>query len=326
MACRFLLPIVVATAWLASACGSDSDSPAGTSNVGGSGAGAHGGSGGVAGSGAQGGTAGASPTGGAGGAPGALCPSPLPSSWIFCDDFESAGAVADRYFEYDDNGGDFVPVSSEAHSGSHSMQVSWQQGEVGAGALHVTFGRNPLGSVVRPDEDFGEIYWRVYLLNQPGWVGSPDKLTRATAFAAADWSQAMIAHLWSSGDVLMGDPASCVSGSTVQCVGYNDFAHLSWLGQMPGVTPLFATEAAGVWRCVEGHVRLNTPGASDGVFEFWIDGQLEAARSDLDWRGSWQDYGINAAFFENYWNAGSPVEQKRYFDDIAIAVEPLGCP
>ena len=32
--------------------------------------------------------------------------------WIFCDDFESAGPLVahGRYFEYGDNGGDFVPL------------------------------------------------------------------------------------------------------------------------------------------------------------------------------------------------------------------------
>ena len=135
----------------------------------------------------------------------------------------------------------------------------------------------------------------------------------------------MIAHLWSKGDVLIGDPAGCVSGSSVRCSGYNDFSQLDWLGQMPGDTPIFSTEDSGRWRCVEGHVRLNTPGSSDGVFELWIDDALEARRTDLDWRGSYTSYGINAVFFENYWNEGSPVEQRRWFDDIAIATERIGC-
>ncbi|MBW2459127.1 MAG: hypothetical protein JRI68_31810 [Deltaproteobacteria bacterium] len=79
------------------------------------------------------------------------------------------------------------------------------------------------------------------------------------------------------------------------------------------------------WRFIEGHARLNDPGSANGVFEFWIDDNLEASRSDMDWRGSWTEYGINAVFFENYWNSGSPVEQRRYFDDIAIATVRIGC-
>lgn len=253
-----------------------------------------------------------------------LCPNPLPGDWIFCDDFEAPN-VAARYFEFSDNAGDFRRVATQAASGSYSMEVVWQSGEVSAGGFKVTFGRNPIGSQMRSGEDFNEVYWRMRVKHQTGWVGSPAKLSRATVFSASDWSQAMIAHLWSSGDVLLGDPASCVVGGAVQCSGYNDFANLDWLGQMPGTTPIFSTADAGQWRCVEGHLRLNTPGASDGVFEFWIDGNLESSRSNFDWRDTWTTYGINAVFFENYWNAGAGTELRRWFDDIAIATVPIGC-
>lgn len=260
--------------------------------------------------------------GAGGGAP--RCPAPLPDSWIFCDDFES-GDVASRYFEFSEDDGDFRRVEGTAASGSHSMEVVWQPGEVGAGGMKVTFGRNPIGTMHRTDEDFDEVYWRMRVRHEEGWEGSPAKLSRATAFSQSDWSQAMIAHLWSSGDVLIGDPAACVSGTAVRCSGYNDFDELEWLGQMPGSTPIFSTADSGRWRCVEGHVRLNTPGESDGVFEFWIDDAIEASESDMNWRDSWTDYGINAVFFENYWNDGSPREQRRWFDDIAIATTRIGC-
>ncbi len=254
----------------------------------------------------------------------ARCPAALPADWIFCDDFEAPN-VAARYFEFSDDGGDFRRVATEAASGSYSMEVLWQSGEVSAGGMKVTFGRNPIGTQYRTSEDFTDIYWRMRVKHQTGWVGSPAKLSRATVFSASNWSQAMIAHLWSAGDVLLGDPAGCVVGGTVQCSGYNDFGNLDWLGQMPGTTPMFSTADAGRWRCVEGHLRLNTPGASDGVFEFWIDGNLESSRSNFDWRGTWTTYGINAVFFENYWNAGAGTELRRWFDDIVIATVPIGC-
>lgn len=325
--------IVVSTS-LVVACGGDDESgtPTGGTTVttdGGTGGaatgvGGSGGTGGTAtGSGGLGGQGGTTSQGG--GAVGELCPDPLPASWIFCDDFESSDPVADRYFEFGDDDGDFARVATESMSGSHSMETIFQASEVGAGGMKVTFGHNPIGTQYRTSEDFDDIYWRMYLKNQAGWTGSPAKLSRATVFAASDWSQAMIAHLWSSDDVLLGDPAGCVSGGSVQCSGYNDFANLQWLGQMPGTTPIFSTAASGVWRCIEGHARLNTPGSADGVFEFWIDGQLQNQRTDLDWRGTYTAYGINAVFFENYWNSGSPVEQRRYFDDIVIATEQIGC-
>ncbi|HHK41020.1 MAG TPA: hypothetical protein ENJ50_01265, partial [Planctomycetaceae bacterium] len=204
----------------------------------------------------------------------------------------------DRYWE-SSNDPSFHVIDTEAASGSRSVEVRWEQGQIGAGGLKVAFGRNPAfygsGTHYRPNEDFDEIYWRMRVKHQPGWPDiGPDKLSRATMMVAKDWSQGMIAHLWSQGVVLIGDPASCVTGGMVNCVGYNDFEQLDWLGWLVGVTEIFSAVDSGQWRCVEGHVVLNTPGVSDGVFEFWIDGQAEAVATDLDWRGTYTDYGINA--------------------------------
>ena len=252
--------------------------------------------------------------------------------WIFCDDFESTGPLVapGRYFEYGDDEGDFAPVDGVGVANSRGMRTRWQAGEVGAGGFKLAFGRNPntyMDRGIEPERDFREIYYRMYLRHQPGWRGSPAKLSRATVFTAAeDWSQAMIAHLWSdSQERLLLDPASCVTGDQIQCQGYNDFDHLQWLGFLSGQTPIFSTGDSGAWRCVEVHVRLNDPGRANGVQEFWIDGRLEARRDELDFVGDYTAYAINAIFFENYWNAGSPTAQERYFDNIVVSTGRIGC-
>ena len=67
-----------------------------------------------------------------------------------------------------------------------------------------------------------------------------------------------------------------------------------------------------------------TPGSRDGMFELWVDGKLEAARTDLDWHGAWDDYAIDAVFLENYWNQGSVKKQVRWFDNFLISIKPIG--
>ncbi|HEB62892.1 MAG TPA: hypothetical protein ENJ07_00255 [Gammaproteobacteria bacterium] len=253
------------------------------------------------------------------------CPSPLPESWIFCDDFEAGEPNSNTYFELNLNSGNFHLTTDQSASGNHSMEVQWDTGMVEAGNLKVTFGDAPMKTIYRSDEQFDEVYWRMYVRHQDGWQGSPDKLSRATMFVENNWSQGMIAHLWSAGDVLLGDPAHCIADDVPICTKYNDFIHLKWLGQMRGETPIFSSSDAGQWRCIEGRVRLNTPGLNDGIFEFWIDDNLESSRSDLNWRGAYTDHGINAVFFENYWNAGAPEPLKRWFDDLAIATTRIGC-
>ncbi len=135
----------------------------------------------------------------------------------------------------------------------------------------------------------------------------------------------MISHVWSSDDALTLDPASGVRGDRVVTTQYNDFDNLHWLGNRPASRiKLFSPEESGRWVCVEAHVKLNTPGKSDGVNQLWIDGRLEAERTGLDWRGSYTGHGINAVFLETYWNAGSPVSQSRWIDNFVISTDPIG--
>ncbi|MDQ3142543.1 MAG: T9SS type A sorting domain-containing protein, partial [Bacteroidota bacterium] len=76
-------------------------------------------------------------------------------------------------------------------------------------------------------------------------------------------------------------------------------------------------------------VKLNNPGQKNGIFEFWINDTLQASATNLDWHSTWNsdpnNLHINAVFFENYWNSGSPVDQERYFDNLVISTKPIPC-
>src|SRR5881296_3082860 len=106
---------------------------------------------------------------------------------------------------------------------------------------------------------------------------------------------------------------------------YNDWGHMRWLGQVRGATPLYADSAAGRWRCVEAHVRLNDPGRSNGVFELWVDTTLDVQKAGLNWVGGFDAYGINAVFLENYWNAGAAQPEERYLDNFIVSEQRIGC-
>jgi len=214
------------------------------------------------------------------------------------------------------------------------MRATFGAAQVSAGSIKLAFGRTP-DPYFRPvdggTKDYREIYWRFYLRNAPTWTGGGgDKLSRVTAFATANWAQAMIGHVWSGSggdkDYLTLDPASGTDDSgALKTTTYNDFTNFRWLGLARSTTPIFATNRVGQWYCIEAHVKLNTPGQSDGLFDLWIDGQLEANRTGLNWVGNYSAYGMNAVFLENYWNAGSPAAQERYFDDFVVSTARVGC-
>ena len=249
--------------------------------------------------------------------------------WIFCDDFEDGTALVrpGRYFAYGNANNNFTLTDGVGYNGSKGMKAAWSAGQIDAGGLQLTFGRNPMSSNgINTTIDYKEIYYRMYMKLQTGWTGNPFKLSRAIVFSASDWSEAAIAHIWNGSTThLKVEPASCVSGGTVQCAGYNDFAHLQWLGGADSVTAIFDGTHNNQWYCIEAHVRLNDPGQSNGVQEFWIDGNLEARVTNLNFVGTYTAYGINAIFFENYWNTGAPKAEERYFDNIVVSTQPIGC-
>jgi len=254
-----------------------------------------------------------------------VLPMPADPAVLFADDFARAPG-AGRYFEYNAQKGSFVwDAEAGLGGGGGAMRARFEPGQVEAGSLKVVFGKNPFGRGPRPSEIFSDIFWRVYVKHEAGWQGSPAKLARATAMAGTDWSQGLIAHVWSGKEpVLVIDPATGITDGRKVTTRYNDFSHLRWLGLRRGRTPLFATGESGRWVCIESRVRVNTPGRSDGMFSLWVDGRLEAERTDLDWHGAWRDYGVNAVFLENYWNGGSVRRQARWFDGFVVSTTSVG--
>lgn len=209
-----------------------------------------------------------------------------------------------------------------------SLCMHYPKGHRGIGNRKLFFGDSPVyrEKALRRGERFTDVYWRIYVKHPRGWTGGdPAKMSRATSLTSARWSQAMIAHVWGSGDGVTLDPASGVRDGSVVTRMYNDFRRLRWLGNNPG-SPfrIHAPEEAGRWVAVESRARLNAPGKSDGLNVLWIDGLFQTDRRDLDWVGDYTGHGINAVFLEAYWNRTSPVTQSRYFDEFVVSTKPIG--
>ena len=245
------------------------------------------------------------------------------ASVIWADDFD-----AESWKEaYAEKGGDLTNQVRLGRKGK-ALHMRYPKGHRGKGGCKVFFGDSPAypAKALRSGRTFDDIYWRFYVKHQAGWQGGgPAKLSRATSIAGPRWSQAMIAHVWSSGESLTLDPASGIKDDQLVTTRYNDFANLRWMGNKPvSKFKIHATSESGRWVCVEARAKLNTPGKKDGENQLWIDGKLEAERVNLDWRGRFDRKGINAVFLEAYWNDGSPVDQSRWIDHFVIATEPIG--
>jgi hypothetical protein len=100
---------------------------------------------------------------------------------------------------------------------------------------------------------------------------------------------------------------------------------MQWLGKRDGATQIYAASNVDRWICIETRMKLNTPGSSNGEMSLWVDGQLDAQASNLNFRGSYTGYGINSVMIENYVNSGAPRIQSRSFDNFVVSRTRIGC-
>jgi hypothetical protein len=291
------------------------------------------------------------------------------ADWLFWDDFESGDLS--RYGSYNKggkNGPDqFIPFPGIGLGGSQGMRAEFREADgeqYTNGSLHTFFGALPPGAsafkpVAAKDEYLTEVYARFYFKCDEKWdFGGADKLCRMTSMQGSNYSQSMIAHIWSTGhrdpgarttghylgldpamgiDVSNGNARSLREGganhpptnSKLITTRYNDFENLSWRGATRIPIPFFDAEHVGRWYCIEMRVKLNTPGQSNGIFEVWVDDALQVSLTDINWIGSCEVgpgklYGINAFYLENFCNNGVKGTQVRYFDNLVISRKKIG--
>lgn len=79
------------------------------------------------------------------------------------------------------------------------------------------------------------------------------------------------------------------------------------------------------WYSIEQYVKLNTPGAADGVLKGWIDGRLAYERTNLRYR-SVPDLRIESVWMNVYHGgiAKAPADLTLYIDNVVIAREYIG--
>ncbi len=248
--------------------------------------------------------------------------------WLWCDDFESDSSLEQNYFDVERAGGRLKVASDAAFGGTSSLKGTYIPSDTGAGSIKLSFGATPVAPKRYTDQKFDEVYWRFYMRTSANWTGNGYKVTRATVFSASNWSQAAIGHLWDDSPSKLGmalDPVSGVVGGNVVTTKYNDFDNMKWLGKVDGPTQVYAPENRGIWTCVEVHMKLNASGASDGLLEYWVNDKSEAQAKNLNFRGSYTQYGINAILMENYRNDPAAQTQDRYFDNFVVSKQRIGC-
>jgi hypothetical protein len=159
----------------------------------------------------------------------------------------------------------------------------------------------------------------------PGFAGMPSYTARGcypSTEAAPGWSARMLFEPSGFGGLPQGQ---------VQ-IGYYTY-HLNQAGTC-GDFMLWNDNGVlnqNQWYCVEGRVKLNTPGEADGVLEGWVDNEPAFRQNGLAFRRATEDWLDVRTFWLDIYFGGSIIPNDRNLtmriDDLAVSdTGRLGCP
>lgn len=80
------------------------------------------------------------------------------------------------------------------------------------------------------------------------------------------------------------------------------------------------------WYRIDQQVKMNTPGAYDGILRGWVDGTLAMERTDLRFRDSGHDDIKVESFWVNVYHGGgntTPTDTAVYLDELTLSESPI---
>jgi hypothetical protein len=224
--------------------------------------------------------------------------------WLWCDGFESGEALTVNYQDVSTNG--MSVVTGEAFEGTHSLRQSYTQGQVDAGWII------RVNNAGFPDH----VFMRWYHKFETGFQGFPPKMARIRdRLRSGDWSSPYAVHCWLENDGVLALDVAAANSTQANSAG--------WLAIARSSFSFADTRNIGRWICFEMEMKLNTPGATDGLYRLWADDSLVAERTSVDLRGSTTGK-INEVMLDCYWNGGSPKVQSRYYDNFVVSTQKIG--
>jgi len=170
-----------------------------------------------------------------------------------------------------------------------------------------TGGRNMADHNFGPNKSgYNELWLRYYIKPLAGYVYGAQKMVNFNSTEAG------------SGGISLGGPGSPFNtGGFEMCTWWdcNNTGEIYYYRQNQG-TPYMLKDHLGVWSYVEMHIKVNTPGQKNGVWELWVNDcgangvctgspTLRARFTTVEWQGPTENKQIKSVWFENWANPGS---------------------
>lgn len=83
------------------------------------------------------------------------------------------------------------------------------------------------------------------------------------------------------------------------------------------------TFSKGVWHTLKQRIKLNTPGASDGIIQVWFNGKIVYFRTNYKFRNYGDTWKIDNFYFSSFFGGNAPLwsavkDEYIYFDNFRI--------
>lgn len=249
---------------------------------------------------------------------------------MLCEDFDTVDDPTTDLSQWNVLGNRFgIEADETSAPDDQVLRMSLIPGEgTFGGWVTLRFGDGPDAPAVdSPEGRYDEIWLRYRLRTAGDWPGhTAGDIGEIAAMNGENWGLAADLNLYVDNQFRMHPRAwTCIFDGAQACDGQNDWGGtLDMLWSTATDFVLTGADSAGQWQCVEARMRLNEPSATDGEAEVWVDGTRVFLRQNIDWRGTWDEYGINAIRFTNYANA-SGGQRDFFIDDVVGATERVGC-
>ncbi|MHC4740136.1 MAG: heparin lyase I family protein, partial [Planctomycetota bacterium] len=236
----------------------------------------------------------------------------LHPEWIFCDDFETEQDLSVNYHDTDGGDSGMSVTTNDPYSGTYSLEQYYTTDQVNAGWITRYIGDNP--HLASPGDKIDEVYYRFYHKFEDGFTGLPPKMARLKIFRTpTDWDGGLAVYQWIDTSKLVAD------------IRTYDGSGYSWLPITFSTLDYSQSVNIGRWICIEVRIKSNTTGQSDGQVQYWADGEEILYETDLDLQAEYSNgKGLNMVMLDCYWNAGSPANQSRFYDNYVISLDRIG--
>ncbi len=257
-----------------------------------------------------------------------LSPDPLKSApgVFFYEDLETITDLKGRFNDLGLDDGRFRITTVDPVGGEKSIQQTYvplaeipQGADPGsAGWVWRFFGDNPHGRVENRGK-YPVAVARWYHKFEEGFTPRdgthfPPKMARMRCFGEGEWRGAYTVLFWIGGE----DGHISIERHT-RAPG----AHREWSPNYQCQWKFSDPVNVGRWIHFELRVELGDGPRSDSI-QAWADGTLICDMVGDDLAAGYKNFTLNAMSWDCYWNGGSPVEQSRFYDDLALSTEPIG--